>query len=60
MKANQIKMRNEDGYEAFRIKKTKELSQTVQNRIQLLQNPPDCSKARKLLCNLNKGSRAKF
>uniref|UniRef100_A0A8C1VDE2 Fucosyltransferase 8a (alpha (1,6) fucosyltransferase) n=1 Tax=Cyprinus carpio TaxID=7962 RepID=A0A8C1VDE2_CYPCA len=44
-----------DGAGDWREKEAKELSDLVQNRITYLQNPQDCSKARKLLCNINKG-----
>uniref|UniRef100_A0A8C6NI20 Alpha-(1,6)-fucosyltransferase n=2 Tax=Nothobranchius furzeri TaxID=105023 RepID=A0A8C6NI20_NOTFU len=44
-----------DGVGEWRLKEAKDLSDLVQNRITFLQNPPDCSKARKLVCNINKG-----
>ncbi|XP_024147470.1 alpha-(1,6)-fucosyltransferase [Oryzias melastigma] len=44
-----------DGVGEWRTKEAKDLSDLVQNRITYLQNPPDCSKARKLVCNINKG-----
>eukprot|EP00064_Thunnus_orientalis_P019198 superscaffoldBa00004695_g19313 len=44
-----------DGVGEWRVKEAKDLSDLVQNRITYLQNPPDCSKARKLVCNINKG-----
>ncbi|GAA6066473.1 alpha-(1,6)-fucosyltransferase isoform X1, partial [Tachysurus ichikawai] len=44
-----------DGAGDWREKEAKDLSNLVQNRISYLQNPPDCSKARKLVCNINKG-----
>ncbi|XP_041814482.1 alpha-(1,6)-fucosyltransferase [Chelmon rostratus] len=44
-----------DGVGEWRMKEAKDLSDLVQNRITYLQNPPDCSKARKLVCNINKG-----
>uniref|UniRef100_A0A3B4A904 Alpha-(1,6)-fucosyltransferase n=2 Tax=Periophthalmus magnuspinnatus TaxID=409849 RepID=A0A3B4A904_9GOBI len=44
-----------DGVGEWRAKEAKDLSDLVQNRITYLQNPPDCSKARKLVCNINKG-----
>ncbi|XP_031437164.1 alpha-(1,6)-fucosyltransferase isoform X1 [Clupea harengus] len=44
-----------DGAGDWREKEAKDLSDLVQNRITYLQNPPDCSKARKLVCNINKG-----
>lgn len=44
-----------DGAGDWREKEANELSDLVQNRIMYLQNPQDCSKARKLVCNINKG-----
>ncbi|XP_071440949.1 alpha-(1,6)-fucosyltransferase [Hetaerina americana] len=44
-----------DGYGPWREMESLELSYLVQRRLHYLQNPPDCSSARKLLCNLNKG-----
>ncbi|KAJ1522729.1 hypothetical protein ONE63_001889 [Megalurothrips usitatus] len=45
----------EDGYAQWREQEAHELSDLVQRRIQYLQNPKDCSRAKKLICNLNKG-----
>ncbi|KAJ8009298.1 hypothetical protein DPEC_G00087440 [Dallia pectoralis] len=44
-----------DGVGDWREKEAWYLSNLVQNRITYLQNPQDCSKARKLVCNINKG-----
>lgn len=44
-----------DGAGDWREKEARDLSRLVQNRISYLQNPQDCSKARKLVCNINKG-----
>ncbi|XP_067274322.1 alpha-(1,6)-fucosyltransferase isoform X1 [Pseudorasbora parva] len=44
-----------DGAGDWREKEARDLSSLVQNRISFLQNPQDCSKARKLVCNINKG-----
>ncbi|XP_051500318.1 alpha-(1,6)-fucosyltransferase-like [Myxocyprinus asiaticus] len=44
-----------DGAGDWRKKEARDLSSLVQNRISYLQNPQDCSKARKLVCNINKG-----
>ncbi|KAB7493908.1 Alpha-(1,6)-fucosyltransferase [Armadillidium nasatum] len=44
-----------DGLNLWREKEAVELSELIQKRLHKLQNPPDCSKARKLICNLNKG-----
>ncbi|RZF37669.1 hypothetical protein LSTR_LSTR003080 [Laodelphax striatellus] len=43
-----------DGHARWREREAEELSRLVQKRIHQLQNPKDCSKARKLLCSLNK------
>jgi glycoprotein 6-alpha-L-fucosyltransferase len=48
-------MKKSDGYESFRHNEGKALTDLVQKRLYYLQNPPDCSKARKLVCKLNKG-----
>ncbi|KAG0718343.1 Alpha-(1,6)-fucosyltransferase [Chionoecetes opilio] len=44
-----------DGLGTWREQEAADLSSLVQRRLHDLQNPPDCSKARKLVCNLNKG-----
>lgn len=44
-----------DGAGEWREKEAKDLTDLVQRRISYLQNPPDCSKAKKLVCNINKG-----
>ncbi|KAL3267484.1 hypothetical protein HHI36_011607 [Cryptolaemus montrouzieri] len=44
-----------DGYAAWRERESKNLSDLVQMRFEHLQNPPDCTTARKLVCSLNKG-----
>jgi len=43
-----------DGYDSWRVHESKALSDLVQRRLEYLQNPEDCSKARKLVCRLNK------
>ena len=48
-------MSEEDGFESFRNIEAKNLSDLIQRRLHSLQNPKDCHKAKKLLCNLNKG-----
>ena len=48
-------MTENDGHANWRQKEAKDLSDLVQRRLSALQNPPDCSKARKLVCKLNKG-----
>lgn len=49
------RLRRMDGYEAWRYKEAKDLSDLVQRRIEYLQHPPDCDNAKKLICKLNKG-----
>ncbi|XP_078089518.1 alpha-(1,6)-fucosyltransferase isoform X2 [Mustelus asterias] len=44
-----------DGADKWREKEAKDLTDLVQQRITYLQNPKDCSKAKKLVCNINKG-----
>lgn len=44
-----------DGAAEWREQEAKALTELVQNRISYLQNPVDCSTARKLVCNINKG-----
>ncbi|XP_017138193.1 alpha-(1,6)-fucosyltransferase [Drosophila miranda] len=48
-------MRRSDGYETWRHKESRDLSDLVQRRLNHLQNPSDCQNARKLVCKLNKG-----
>lgn len=48
------RLRRIDGYEDWRRKEAESLSDLVQRRLTYLQNPDDCSKARKLVCRLNK------
>lgn len=51
-------LRRVDGYEAWRQKEANDLSDLVQRRLHHLQNPSDCSQARKLVCKLNKVTQA--
>ncbi|EDV29440.1 uncharacterized protein TRIADDRAFT_49632 [Trichoplax adhaerens] len=44
-----------DGLKEVRHKKLNQLKQLLTDRLDTLQSPADCSKARKLLCKLNKG-----
>ncbi|XP_038641096.1 alpha-(1,6)-fucosyltransferase [Scyliorhinus canicula] len=44
-----------DGADKWREKEAMDLTDLVQRRITYLQNPKDCSKAKKLVCNINKG-----
>lgn len=47
-------MRTVDGYEDWRHTEEERLSDLVQRRLEYLQNPSDCSKARKIVCSMNK------
>lgn len=47
-------MREMDGYEQWRQKESKSLSDLVQHRLTALQHPEDCDTAQKLVCRLNK------
>ncbi|XP_017061602.1 alpha-(1,6)-fucosyltransferase [Drosophila ficusphila] len=49
------RLRQSDGYETWRHKEARDLSDLVQRRLHYLQNPSDCQNARKLVCKLNKG-----
>lgn len=48
------RLRRLDGYEQWRQQESEQLSDLVQRRLRYLQNPADCSQARKLVCRLNK------
>lgn len=48
------RLRRIDGYEQWRQNEAEQLSDLVQRRLKLLQNPADCGRARKLVCRLNK------
>lgn len=43
-----------DGYEKWRRSELEKLSNLVQRRLKYVQNPPDCSKARKIVCRVDK------
>ncbi|XP_060867350.1 alpha-(1,6)-fucosyltransferase-like [Metopolophium dirhodum] len=45
------KLADVDGYSQWRWKEFRSLSRLVEKRLRHTQNPPDCSKAKKLLCN---------
>lgn len=49
------RLKQVDGFEAWREQEAKSLSDLVQRRLKYLQNPSDCQSARKLVCRLNKG-----
>lgn len=44
-----------DGLQEWRIAEERDLSNLIQTRLHYLQNPKDCSSAKKITCNLNKG-----
>lgn len=46
----------EDGYAAWRQAEAADLASELEKRLKYLQNPIDCSSAKKLICNLNKVS----
>ena len=48
------KLADVDGYSQWRWKEFESLSKLVQKRLQHTQNPPDCSKAKKVLCNFDR------
>nr|CAG4646137.1 EOG090X03KK [Macrothrix elegans] len=61
MKEHQVILLNDitelsimEGYDVWRVQESRALSDLIQRRLHYLQNPADCSKARKLVCNLNK------
>lgn len=45
------RFRKESGLQAWQTKELRELSDLIQHRIHALQNPPNCTSARKILCN---------
>ena len=47
------RMKETDGHDQWRQTEARDLSDLVQARLKHLQNPEDCSKARKLVCKLN-------
>ncbi|RUS68627.1 hypothetical protein EGW08_023611 [Elysia chlorotica] len=48
-------LRRANGAEQWREQKSKELGDLVQKRFTNIQNPSDCSSAKKIVCNLHKG-----
>ena len=42
-----------DGHNSWRIKENKELTDSVQKRLYFIQNPQNCSNAKKLLCSID-------
>lgn len=49
------KLRTANKADEWRLEKSKELGDLVQRRFEYLQNPADCKKAKKVVCNLHKG-----
>ncbi|EEB15853.1 alpha-(1,6)-fucosyltransferase, putative [Pediculus humanus corporis] len=45
----------EDGFSSWRKSESASLAAELEKRLKLLQNPEDCTTAKKLICNLNKG-----
>ena len=44
----------EDGFSSWRKSESASLAAELEKRLKLLQNPEDCTTAKKLICNLNK------
>ena len=53
MKAALDKLSEEDGWKEWRVDESLRLTHLAQERISKTQNPPNCSKAKKLVCHLN-------
>ena len=53
MKAALDKLSKEDGWKEWRVDESLRLTHLAQERISKTQNPPNCSKAKKLVCHLN-------
>lgn len=49
-----IKLYDDDGRREWRLKEAEDLSNLIQRRFHILQNPGDCSTAKKLVCDINK------
>ncbi|GFR88564.1 alpha-(1,6)-fucosyltransferase [Elysia marginata] len=49
------KLRSVDDADEWRERKSEELGNLVQRRFEYIQNPSDCSSAKKIVCNLHKG-----
>ncbi|GFO27525.1 alpha-(1,6)-fucosyltransferase [Plakobranchus ocellatus] len=48
-------LRKANDAEGWRLHKSQELGELVQRRLEYIQNPIDCSNAKKIVCNLHKG-----
>ena len=53
MKAALDKLSEEDGWKEWRVDESLRLTHLAQERISKTQNPPNCSKAKKIVCHLN-------
>ena len=53
MKAALDKLSKEDGWKEWRVDESLRLTHLAQERISKTQNPPNCGKAKKLVCHLN-------
>eukprot|EP00057_Strongylocentrotus_purpuratus_P016333 XP_011670807.1 PREDICTED: alpha-(1,6)-fucosyltransferase-like isoform X1 [Strongylocentrotus purpuratus] len=49
-------LRQVDGHSSWKQDELKKLSNVIQQRLYFLQNPPDCTKAKKILCTFKKTS----
>ena len=47
------RLRREDGWKKWRVDESLRLTHLAQERISRTQNPPNCNKAKKLVCHLN-------
>ena len=52
--SNFYKLSNGNNFGEWRKKESQDLSKKVQNVLKQLQNPSDCDKAKKIICDLNK------
>ena len=55
MRSLSEKLTVHDGFSSWRLRETKDLRRTVQEALTRLQNPENCSDARKLVCHLTWG-----
>ena len=53
MKAALAKLDRDDGWHRWRVDESLRLTHLAQDRISKTQNPPNCKKAKKLVCHLN-------
>ncbi|XP_041354464.1 alpha-(1,6)-fucosyltransferase-like [Gigantopelta aegis] len=50
-----VSLRNVDNMGQWREQESHNLGELIQKRLHYIQNPKDCSKAKKIVCNLHKG-----